>query len=395
MQATIGMEAAFAEEEGFSSSRLGTIGEAMRRLDNQGKFAGVVSLLVRRGRVVHLEATGFSDLETRRPMDRDGIFRLASMTKPITSVAVMMLFEEGKFLLDDPIAEFLPEFGQAKVFLRESANGVDVAELDRPITIRHLLMHTAGLRPYRNRENETLEEKVHQLASVPLAHQPGDGWTYGHSTDVLGRLIEKISGLPLDRFFRERIFEPLEMSDTAFDVPREKYARLARVYTPDEAGGLRYGETQNSDLSAPPIPPSASGSLVATATDYARFCQMLLNGGSLGRERILGRKTIELMTANHTGAKRPFPPFPDFPIRNGLPCHPDEGQHRPPRTRAGSSHLDPPPQVRVQDPQFSPTARNGVSRRIRPRSSPPPGTVKIRVGCSTTSAMSGSTRYGA
>jgi CubicO group peptidase (beta-lactamase class C family) len=311
------MEAAFAEEEGFSSSRLGRIGESLRRLEDQGKCAGAVSLLVRRGRVVHLEATGFSDLETRRPMDRNGIFRLASMTKPITSLAVMMLFEEGNFLLDDPIAEFLPEFGQAKVFLRESADGVQVAELVRPITIRHLLMHTAGLRPLINRKGETLEVKVHQLASRPLAHQPGDGWTYGHSTDVLGRLIEKISGLPLDRFLHQRIFEPLDMSDTAFDVPPGKYARLAKVYTPNGAGGLRCEEGPNSDLTAPPIPPRAAGNLVSTAPDYARFCQMLLNGGSLGNERILGRKSVELMTSNHTGANRPFPPFPDFPVRNG------------------------------------------------------------------------------
>jgi CubicO group peptidase (beta-lactamase class C family) len=200
----------------------------------------------------------------------------------------MMLFEEGYFLLDDPIADFLPEFTHTKVFARETADGVEVADLERPITIRHLLMHAAGLtydwpdffphpvaRMYveaqTGRRDETLADKVSRLATLPLVHQPGAGWTYGHATELLGRLIEVITGRPLDSFLRQRIFEPLEMSDTDFHVPPERYERLARVYVTDERGGLKYEEGVNSDFSASPIFQSPGGGLVSTAEDYARF----------------------------------------------------------------------------------------------------------------------------
>src|SRR5260370_40213273 len=167
------------------------------------------------------------------------------------------------------------------------------------------------------RADEPRGEKVRGLAALPLVPQPGAGCTYGHATELLGRLIELISGGPRDSFLQQKIFEPLEMSDTGFHVPSDRYERLARVYVTDERGGLKYEEGVNSDLSAPPTFQSPGGGLLSTAEDYARFCQMLLNGGSLGSERLLGRKTVEMMTINHTGATRPFAPFPNFPVRDG------------------------------------------------------------------------------
>jgi CubicO group peptidase (beta-lactamase class C family) len=244
----------------------------------------------------------------------------------------MMLFEEGHFLLDDPIADFLPEFGHTRVFARETAQGLELAALERPITIRHLLMHTTGLtyawptvfphpvtRLYEQeqigRSDEPLAEKVRRLAALPLVHQPGGGWTYGHSHDVLGRLVEVISGQTLDSFFKQRIFAPLEMTDSGFHVPTQHLNRLAAVHITDEAGGLRPIERVDLERSRPPVYLNGGGGLVSTASDYARFCQMLLNGGALGDAQLLGRKTVELMTANHTGEQRPF--APDFPMPNG------------------------------------------------------------------------------
>jgi CubicO group peptidase (beta-lactamase class C family) len=320
------------ETVGFSSARLHRIDDAFRRFVEAGKIAGAVSLVARHGKVVHFEATGFANLESRRPLRRDAIFRIASMTKPITCTAVMMLFEEGHFLLDDPIADVLPEFARTKAFAAEVANGIELADLERPITIRHLLMHTSGLtyawpsvfphpvtRLYEHeqigRPDEVLAEQVGRLAALPLVHQPGAAWTYGHSHDVLGRLVEVISGLTFDNFLQQRLFGPLEMPDSGFHVPAERLDRLATVYGPGADRGL--GPVQRADLerSKPPIFLNGGGGLVSTATDYARFCQMLLNGGMLGNVHILGRKTVELMTANQTGPNRPYPP--DFPMPNG------------------------------------------------------------------------------
>jgi CubicO group peptidase (beta-lactamase class C family) len=317
------MEVVTPEDVGFSPVRLRRIGEGMRRYVDEGKIAGAVTLVARHGKVAHVEATGLMDREARRPMERDAIFRIASMTKPITCTAVMMLFEEGRFLLDDPVAEFLPELAQAKVFVRETAEGVDLADLERPITIRHLLMHASGLtygfypddpvsqiyaREQIGRPDEPMADKIRRLATLPLAHQPGAGWTYGMSHDVLGRLVEVISGQSFDAFLQQRIFGPLEMTDTGFFVSAHQLDRLAPVYVSDGRGGLERDLNQ-SDRSKPPAYPSPGGGLVSTATDYARFCQMLLNGGVLGKAQILGRKTIELMTANHwRGDGSPFLP---------------------------------------------------------------------------------------
>src|ERR1700694_4815050 len=316
-----------AEDVGLSSVRLRRIDEIMRRLVDQGKFAGVVTLVARRGGVAHFEATGLMDREAGRPMERDAIFRLASMTKPITCTAAMMLFEEGRFLLDDPIADFLPEFAKTKVYERETSSGLELADLDRPITIRHLLMHTSGIaydwsapppvaRIYQEQEivrsDEPIAEKVRRLAALPLSHQPGSAWTYGYSHDVLGRLIEIISGQPFDAFLRERLFDPLEMTDTGFHVPKQNLDRLAPVYATAESGGIQRADRAALDFSKPPVCLRGGGGLVSTTSDYAKFCQTLLNSGVLGNVRLLGRRTVELMTANHTGAKSPF--APDFPV---------------------------------------------------------------------------------
>ena len=317
------MEAVRPEDVGFSSARLQRIGNAMRRFVDEGTIAGAVTLVARQGKAVHFEATGLMDLEARRPMERDAIFRIASMTKPITAAAVLMLFEEGHFLLDDPVAGFLPEFGQTKVFVRQTSHGLEVADLERPITIRHLLMHTSGL-PYDDnpedpvsriyaaeqimRTDEILADKVRRVAALPLAHQPGARWTYGVSHDVLGRLVEVISGQPFDVFLQQRIFTPLELTDTGFYVREQDLNRLAPVYRPDGRGGLTRDKNQR-DRSKPPAFLGGGGGLVSTAADYGRFCQTLLNGGALSGTRLLGRKTVELMTANHwTQDDSPFPP---------------------------------------------------------------------------------------
>jgi CubicO group peptidase (beta-lactamase class C family) len=319
------------EDVGFSSVRLQRIDATMRRLVNEEKIAGGVTLVARQGKVAHFEATGLMDIEARRPMERDAIFRIASMTKPITVTAVMMLFEEGHFLLDDPISDFIPEFAHTRVFVQKTEQGGELADLERPITIRHLLMHTSGLTHPMNpddavsrmyaeaqirRPDEKLAEKVRRLAALPLAHRPGARWTYGWSHDVLGRLIEVISGQPFDRFLRQRIFDPLEMTDTGFDLPSQQLDRLAAVHTALPAGGILRADRPDLDRSEPRVFFSGGGGLLSTATDYARFCQMLLDGGVLGNAQLLSRKTVELMTANHwTGDGSPFPP--GFPMPDG------------------------------------------------------------------------------
>jgi CubicO group peptidase (beta-lactamase class C family) len=316
-------EAVAPEQAGFSSQRLERLDDGLQRLVNEGKLAGMVTLLARRGKVAHFAATGVMDVASSRPIQRDAIFRIASMTKPITCTAVMMLFEEGRFLLDDPVAAFLPEFANTRVFLGETAQGMEVADLERPITIRHLLMHTAGLtspsgvpaahpvarlyeQQHIRRSDELLADNIRRLAALPLAHQPGAAFTYGQSHDVLARLVEVIAGQAFDAFLRDRILDPLDMHDTRFHVPAGDVNRLPSVHRIDEAGHLQVTEPL-LDAVTPPVYLSGGGGLVSTASDYARFCQMLLDGGVLGQARILGRKTVELMTANHwTLSQDPF-----------------------------------------------------------------------------------------
>jgi len=306
------------EEIGLSADRLQRVHALVQRYIDQGEIAGAVSLVARRGRIAYFESQGVMDLETRKAMRPDAIFRLASMTKPVTSLSIMMLHEEGRFLLDDPVSKFLPEFKGVKVAVANAPNerqegGFRLVPSDREITIRHLLTHTAGLASgsggptlaaskkladFRKPEMP-LAQYIQQLAQLPLNFQPGTAWEYGPATDVLGRLVEVVSGQPLDQFFRQRIFDRLGMNDTWFYLPDDRLPRLVSAYA------KRGGKLEK--LSAPNVESrggrffSGAGGLAGTAEDYYRFCQMLLNGGQSDGVRLVSRKTIEMMTANQIG----------------------------------------------------------------------------------------------
>ena len=312
------------EEVGLCPERLKRINRVMQAYVDENRLAGLITVVARRGKVVHFECFGMMDIESNKPMQSDTIFRIYSMSKPITSVAVMMLYEEGYFQLNDPVSKFIPEFKNVKVFVKKSESGVEMAEAERKITIRELLTHTSGLayglskdtpvdEMYQEEKmlkwDETLEEKVRRLVKLPLANQPGSTWRYSVATDVLGYLVEVISGLSFDVFLEERIFEPLGMEDTGFYVPAEKVSRFATLYKAEETDSFGRDETLYwGDFSKLPRLLSGGGGLVSTASDYMRFCQMLLNGGELDGVRLLSRKTVELMTANH---------LPDELIRQG------------------------------------------------------------------------------
>jgi CubicO group peptidase (beta-lactamase class C family) len=306
------------EEVGIAKQRLQRVRALMQRYIDQREVAGTVTLVARRGKIAHLEAQGVMDLESRQPMKTDTIFRLASMTKPVTSVAVMMLHEEGRFLLNDPVSKFLPEFAHPLVAVanrpnERAAGGFRTVPAEREITIRHLLTHTAGLASgtggatmelskglaaFRKPEN-TMAEYVKELAKLPLNFQPGTAWEYGPATDVLGRLVEVISGQSLDQFFKERIFAPLGMSDTHFYLPDAQLSRLATAY--EKKDGALVKLTATGPATRGGKFHAGAGGLAGTAEDYLRFCQMLLNGGVLDGKRLLSRKSVELMTANHIG----------------------------------------------------------------------------------------------
>ena len=318
------------ESVGMSTERLGRIPIAMQRYVDKKIVPGVVTLVARNGKVVHLEAVGSKYPEKGQPMTTDTIFRIASMTKPITSVALMMLFEEGHFLLSDPVSKWIPEFADPKVAIRlpledqrnEMYNiggaPIKLIPANRPITVRHILTHTAGFGSQprglsnsdwmkvqqKQKPDETIGEFVRRYAKVPLNHQPGEVWDYSRATCVVGHLVEILSGMTLDEYLRERIFKPLDMKDTHFYLPEEKLDRFAACYTPgaDQCIKLIDAPTPESRFVAEPHTYfMGSGGLVSTARDYYRFYQMLLNGGELDGARILGRKTIELMTQNHVG----------------------------------------------------------------------------------------------
>ena len=285
---------------------------------------------MRKGKVAHLEAVGRMD--EGKPMREDTIFRIASMTKAVTSVAVMVLYEEGKLLLDDPVWKYIPEFKGAQVAIpSEDKKSYTLVAAKSEITVRHLLTHTSGLtynfigiEPWAKLYKEagisdglvqtegTIADKIKKLAKLPLMHNPGERFSYSLSTDVLGYLIEVVSGMTLDEFFRHRLFEPLNMKDTHFFLPEEKLARLAAVYNQLPDGRIkRMGDEQDVrgylvysasfQRKGPRTYYSGGAGLVSTIIDYARFLQMLLNGGSLDGARVLSRKTVELMTVNHVG----------------------------------------------------------------------------------------------
>ena len=322
--------AATAEGVGISSERLGRLHRGMQAFIDRHDAGGIVTLIARDGHVVDVHASGFLDVESRAPMKTDAIFRIASMTKPITSVAVMMLYEEGGLLLTDPVSKFIPAFKNSRVM---AADGT-TAPARRPITIRDLLSHRSGItygflnggpvgEAYRKEGvldgltvmPTTLAEAIDKLAAAPLVSQPGAAWNYSLSTDVLGRVVEVVSGKPFDLFLRDRVFAPLGMTDTGFEVPDAKWSRLATAYAPDGAGGIRPMKDPEAFGNAVFSPAasykpgkryfSGGAGLTSTAGDYAKFCQMLVNGGAVDGVRLLSPRTVELMTANHTSDLAP------------------------------------------------------------------------------------------
>ena len=304
---------------GMSAERLERIGPAMQRYIDAELVPGTVTAIMRKGKLVHLDVRGSMDVADGQEMRRDTVFRIASMTKPITSVALMMLWEEGHFQLRDPVSRFLPEFADVQVSSTSDASGKtgELVPLTRPIQIRDMLLHTAGLAnnylgnpdAYRAHmaalEQPTdLEAYIKHLAKLPLNYQPGERWEYSTATSVVGRLVEVISGMPLDEFFYQRIFEPLGMKDTHFFLDESYAERLAAQYTPGEDEKIVEqdpGSEQSRWISGPQTLFSGAGGLVSTVDDYLRFQQMMLNGGELNGTRLLAPSTVSLMIDNHTG----------------------------------------------------------------------------------------------
>ncbi len=301
---------AVPEAVGVSNERLERIRPLLQDYVDKENLPGFLTVVARHGKIVHFETIGMRDIENKKPIKPDTIFRIYSMSKPITSVAVMMLYEEGHFQLGTPVSKFIPEFENMKVY---NADQTEILDAEEEVTIKHLLMHTAGLtygwgdKPVDERYKElkifekgsTLADMVKKLGDIPLVHEPGERWTYGVSVDVLGYLVEVVSGMPFEEFLQTRLFGPLGMVDTAFSVPPEKVDRFAALYRSNKENGLE--RVENAPLANDEISffPSGGGGLVSTAADYLRFCQMLLNGGALDGVRILGKKTVELMRYPH------------------------------------------------------------------------------------------------
>ncbi|MBN1359892.1 MAG: beta-lactamase family protein [Sedimentisphaerales bacterium] len=308
---------AVPEEVGLSASRLDRIDKVMQQYVDEGRIAGVVTLIMHDGKVAHHKAFGMSDIEAGAPMTTDAMFRIASMSKPLTATAVMILYEQGRFLLNDPVSKYIPEFARPQVLVRSDDGSTRTEPARREITIRHLLNHTSGLTygdgplaPYYREvsiatglapTDDTIEQMVKKLARLPLISHPGEEMHYGLSIDVLGYLVEVLSGQDFNTFCTEHIFQPLQMDDTCFVLPQEKLPRLARMYrlTTSE-GKLQKDATDPAFLTRQKFFSGGAG-VISTASDYARFAQMILNGGKLDGVRIVSRKTVELMTSNSIG----------------------------------------------------------------------------------------------
>lgn len=317
------------ESVGLSAERLERIATAVQQDINDKRIAGAVTLVVRHGKVAWFKAQGMADREAGKAMPTDAMFRICSMSKPITTAAAMMLYEEGKFLLDDPVSKYLPEFKDMKVLVKPAQGPRYTIPASREITIRDLMRHTSGMTYQWNEDlgamyenanvasgllqyDGTIGDSTKRLAGLPLLFNPGDRWEYSLSVDVLGRLIEVVSGKPLDEFFRTRIFEPLGMKDSYFYPPESKVDRLATAYTYYPEKGLnRFPETPIREgtfvysadypVKGPKKLFSGGAGLVSTAMDYARFCQMMLDEGKVGNTRLLSRKSVELMTHDQLG----------------------------------------------------------------------------------------------
>ncbi len=318
------------EAVGLSPERLQRIATVVQQDIDGKRVAGAVTLVIRHGQIAWFKAQGMADREAGKPMATDAIFRICSMTKAITSTAVMMLYEQGRFMLEDPVSKYLPEFKNPKVLVKPASGQPYTIPATREITILDLLRHTSGLTYNWNADlgqkyddagvahgllqyDGTIADSVKALAAQPLLFNPGERWEYSLSIDVLGRLVEVVSGEPLDVFLRTHLFEPLGMKDTYFYLPGDKVPRLATAYTYyDDKGLQRFPDTPIKDgtfiysadypTNGPKKLFSGGGGLCSTAMDYARFCQMMLNGGKLGGARILSRKSVELMTTDRMGS---------------------------------------------------------------------------------------------
>lgn len=322
------------EDAGMSAERLTRIDQVMNRYISEQAIPGAVALIVRNGKIVYYKSWGTSNISANSQLKKDDIFRIASMTKAITSLAVMMLYEEGKFLLDDPVSKYIPEFKNPVVL--KSFNEKDTTFTTEPakseITIRQLLTHSSGidypyigsqvhqaiyakhqLSPGLGNTTEKLSDEIRQLAKLPLAHQPGEKWTYGLNSDVLGYLVEVISKMPFDQFLQTRIFEKIGMKDTYFTIPKEKHSRLVALHEgqPDGKVKVMEGKPFGLDPDYPKLPtqyPSGGGGLSSTVEDYAKFLQLFLNKGEYNGNRLLSRKTVELMLTDqlHPPIERDF-----------------------------------------------------------------------------------------
>jgi CubicO group peptidase (beta-lactamase class C family) len=321
------------ESLGLSAERLDRIGTAVQHSIDDKQIAGAVTMVVRHGHVAWFKAQGMMDREAGKAMRPDAMFRICSMTKPITSVAVMMLYEEGRFQLDDPVSKYLPEFKNPKVLVKPATGQPYSIPATKEITIRDLLRHTSGLTYNWNEDlgkmyndanvasgllqyDGTIGDSVKKIAALPLLFNPGEKWEYSLGVDVLGRFVEVVSGKPLDEFFRVRIFEPLGMKDTYFYVPDNKLDHLATAYSYEDGKGLsRFPDTPVKEglltysadypYRGPKKLFSGGAGLVSSASDYARFCQMMLDSGKVGSTRLLSRKSVELMTSDQLGKISP------------------------------------------------------------------------------------------
>ena len=318
-----------AESVGMSSERLARMDSVMREYVDSGRIGGTVTVILRGGKLVHYGAAGWLDIESRAPMRRDTIFRAASMSKAVTSIAIVMLLEDGKLLLSDPVWKYIPSFRYTTVAVPAPAGApgtgrYGVVPARRAITIRDLLTHTAGISYgtppspaadqykasgvqgwYFADKNEPIASVIDRLARLPFDAQPGERFQYGFNTDILGVVVEKVSGMPLDVFFKTRVFDPLKMADTSFFLPPEKKGRLATVYAATAEGGLvrapEGADGQGAYVDGPRACFSGGAGLLTTAIDYTRMLQMLLNGGELDGVRLLSPLSVELMASNHVG----------------------------------------------------------------------------------------------
>jgi len=307
------------ESVGMSSERLTRLHDAMQALVDEGRLAGITTMIARHGQIADFRSYGYRDMAADDAMAEDDIFRIYSMSKPITGVALMMLYEEGKFRLSDPVRRYIPEFADLQVATSWGPDGPVLEDADHAMTIRELMTHTAGLaygignphpadRLYASEgvldSGGTLKDMIDKLGGLPLRQQPGTRWTYSIAVDVQGYLVEVLSGQPFDEFLQERIFDPLGMVDTGFHVPSENHGRFAQVYGYDEDGALVAPPASDAaEGSRPFLDPatffSGGGGLVSSTMDYMRFCQMLLNGGELDGVRLLSPTTVDMMSRNH------------------------------------------------------------------------------------------------